>query len=68
MGIAAILGLINAAIPTISNLWVLIHNNDGSVTPVVLLNQADAGFAANLKQISDWSAAHPSTPAAKPAP
>ncbi len=66
MGIAAILGLINAAIPTISNLWVLIHNSNGTVTPVVLLNQADAEFAANLKQISDWSASHPTT-ATKPA-
>lgn len=63
MGIAAILALINAAIPNITSLWILIHHNDGTVSPLVILNEADAQFAANLKQLSDWSAAHPSTKA-----
>ena len=63
MGIAAILALINAAIPNIASLWVLIHHADGTVSPLVILNDADAGFSANLTQISNWVAAHPVTTA-----
>lgn len=63
VGLAGILGLINAAIPNIVTTIMMIRNQDGTHTAVFYLDSADAQFAANQKQISDWMAAHQ---AAKP--
>jgi hypothetical protein len=55
----AIVSLINAATPGIASLIMLIKRNDGSVSVITLLDEADSQFDANIKQASDWLAAHP---------
>jgi hypothetical protein len=57
------LALINAILPIAANIITIIRNQDGTLTAVAYLDQADAQFATNAKQISDWFAAH-----GKPAP
>jgi hypothetical protein len=62
MGLTAILALINAAIPAVTNLIVLLKNEDGTVTAIV--TSAQAATAADIQAMQAWLAAHPSTPAA----
>lgn len=62
MGIGAILQLINLAIPAITNVIVAIKGQTGT-SVVVYLDQADAQFAENQKQVADWLAAHGKTAA-----
>lgn len=60
MGTAiAIVNLFNAASPGIASLIAMIRKKDGTVSVVVMLDEADAQFAANIKQAQDWLAAHP---------
>jgi len=48
----AIVNLLNDATPGIANLILLIKNQDGTISVGAILDQADAAFDANLKQIS----------------
>jgi hypothetical protein len=54
-----IMNLINAAAPGIAQLILLIKRNDGTVSVVALLDEADAQFDANIQQAADWLKAHP---------
>ena len=54
-----IVQLLNAAVPGIAQLILLIRNKDGTISVGTLLDQADAQFDANVKQAADWIAAHP---------
>lgn len=54
MGILAILQIINAAAPAITNLITVIRHKDGTTTTLVLLDEADAQFADNQAQIVKW--------------
>lgn len=67
MELLALLQLLNAASPVIGSLIVAIKHTDGSLSATVILDQADANFAANQKQVSDWLAAHQTAAAAKKA-
>ena len=66
MPLAAILQILNLALPAASSLIVAIRGADGSASAIVYLDQADTQFAANQAQITDWLAAHGKV-AAKPA-
>lgn len=61
MGIQAILGLINAALPTVGNLIVAIKNANGTVDIGVLTSQANAADQTYIQTVSQWLAAHPAT-------
>lgn len=66
--IQAILTLINAAIPGVTNLIVAIKDAKGAVSIGTLLSSADATFDATVQQAQAWLAAHPaSTVATEPA-
>jgi hypothetical protein len=54
-----ILQLLNAATPGIASLIAVFRKTDGTVTVINFLDQADATVDANMKQITDWMAAHP---------
>lgn len=54
----AIVNLFNAATPGIASLITMIKKKDGTVSVVVMLDEADAQFAANIKQAQDWLANH----------
>lgn len=58
MGAIAVVELLNAAAPGIASLIVMIRGNDGKLTVLQVLDQADAQFDTNLKQATDWLAAH----------
>ncbi len=64
MGLAALLQLFNAAAPTIGSLILLIRHKDGTLSATAILDETDAQFAANQKQITDWLAQHPGAPVA----
>lgn len=70
MGIAAILQLLNLAIPAGFQIYTLIHDQaSGTTTLIVSLNAADAANTATLQAIAAWSAAHPTgTTAVTPPP
>lgn len=55
--------LIAIALQLGANIIALIRHKDGTLTLMPLLDAADASFTANLKQMSDWAAAHPQAPA-----
>lgn len=55
----ALINLLNAATPGIATLLVMLRQKDGTIAVVTLLDEADAQFAANLKQAQDWLASHP---------
>lgn len=60
MGIAAILSLIQVALPLGIQVFAAFkRNTDGTTDIQVTLKQADAAFDADLKQVADWRAAHP---------
>jgi hypothetical protein len=61
MNLSAILALINTAIPAVSNLIVLLKNEDGSVTAIVA--SAQAATAADIQAMQAYLAAHPANPA-----
>lgn len=54
----AIVNLFNVATPGIASLITMIKKKDGTVSVVVMLDEADAQFAANIKQAQDWLANH----------
>ncbi len=58
MPLAALLQILNIAAPIVANVIVAIRNNNGATSAIVYLDAADADFAANQKQVSDWLAAH----------
>jgi hypothetical protein len=59
MGLAlAIVTLLNAATPGIAQLILMIKKNDGTISVVQMLDEADSQFDANMKQASDWLKAH----------
>jgi hypothetical protein len=49
-----IVNLINAATPGVAQLILLIRNSDNTVSIGTILDQADAQFDANIKQIEEW--------------
>lgn len=51
--------LLNTAAPGIAQLILLIKRNDGTISVVSLLDEADGKFDANIKQAGDWLKAHP---------
>lgn len=51
--------LFNTIEPGIASIVTLIRKKDGTISVVTYLDEADAQFAANLKQITDWFAANP---------
>lgn len=55
----ALVNLFNAATPGIASLIAMIRREDGTVAIVVMLDEADAQFSANLQQAKEWLAAHP---------
>jgi hypothetical protein len=60
MGLALqILSLLNAATPGIASLITVLRKPDGTITVLQFLDQAEAQVDANIKQLSDWLAAHP---------
>lgn len=59
-----ILGILNIAIPEVAQLITIIRHKDGTQTAVVYLDEADANFNANQKQIADWFASKGKTPPA----
>ena len=61
--VAAILQLINLALPAITTLIVAIKGKNGGMSAVVYLDEADAQFAENQQQIADWLKAHGKAPA-----
>jgi hypothetical protein len=54
-----ILTLLNTAAPGIASLIMLIRRDDGTISVVTLLDEADAQFDANIKSAGDWLKAHP---------
>ena len=61
MPFAAILALINAAIPTVASLIVAIKGTGGTDSIGVLLDSADANFDKTITDTTAWLAAHPAT-------
>jgi hypothetical protein len=68
MGIAAILQLLNIAIPNIVSVVTVIRNANGTNSAIFYLDQADSQFAQNSADLGAWLAAHslPQAPAPKP--
>lgn len=64
MGIAAILQILNLALPAIGSLIVAIRGSNGGVSAIIYLDQADATFAADQQQVADWLKSHGKPPAA----
>jgi hypothetical protein len=58
MGAIAVVELLNAAAPGLANLIVLIRHKDGGLSVLQVLDEADAKFSSNLKEATDWLAAH----------
>lgn len=56
MNIAAILALINAAVPAVTNLVMLIKNDSGGTT--VIISSAETATAADITNMQAWLAAH----------
>ncbi len=59
MGIAEIFTLLNAAIPGIESLYMLVKKKDGTVGVITMLDEADSQFTENVKQAEKWLAEHP---------
>ena len=57
-----IVTLLNAAAPGIAQLILMIKKNDGTVSVVAMLDEADAKYTDNMKQAADWLKAHSKTP------
>ena len=54
----ALATLLNTAAPGVASIIMMIRNKNGTVTIMPLLDEADAQYAENIKQASDWLAAH----------
>jgi hypothetical protein len=54
-----ILNLLNLAAPGIAQLILLIKRNDGTLSVVTLLDEADGQFDKNIQQAGDWLKSHP---------
>jgi hypothetical protein len=59
MGFAAILQLLNIAIPNIVSVITVIRNANGTNSAIFYLDQADSQFAQNQQDLGAWLAAHP---------
>lgn len=60
MPIAAILQIVNLALPLATKIIVGFKKNaDGTTDINLTITQTDEQFNANLKQTTDWFAAHP---------
>ena len=62
--LALVLGIIqaaNALAPDIAHLIVVVKHTNGSVSVITSLSEADATFAANMKQVNDFLAAQGKT-------
>ena len=62
MNIAAILQLLNLAIPAVTNLVLLIKDSSGSTTAIISSTQQ--ANAQDIAQIQAWLQAHQTQPAA----
>lgn len=49
-----IVQLLNAVTPGIAQLIIMIRNNDGTISVVTLLDEADAKFKDNIQKAKDW--------------
>jgi hypothetical protein len=58
MGLLAILQLINAATPIVTNLILAVKHKDGSMTTVAILDEADAAFSQNMADAQAWLKLH----------
>ena len=58
MDLQALLAILNIAAPLVGSVIVAIKNANGTTSVMTILDSADAQFAANQKQISDWLALH----------
>jgi hypothetical protein len=58
MGPQVLLGLLNLAIPQIATVIIAVRHQNGSVSILATLDEADAQFEQNRKEIADWMAAH----------
>lgn len=58
----ALVQLLNTASPGVASLVALIRRKDGGLNVLVVLDEADAQFDANLKQAADWLAKNPQKP------
>ena len=68
MPIQAILALITAAVPGVTNLILAIKNaSNGQTTLVASISAADAEFDQTIQQAQTWLAAHTTAAAAAPA-
>lgn len=60
MGLALmIMQLLNTAAPGIASLITILRKPDGTITVLQFLDSAEAKVDANIKEITDWMAAHP---------
>jgi hypothetical protein len=67
VNIQAILALVNAAIPAVTNLVLLIKNDQGGTT--VIISSAEKASATDIQNMQAWIAAHQTatpTPVAPP--
>ena len=62
--LAGILQIINLIIPAIGSVIVAIKGANGGMSAIIYLDEADAQFAANQKQIADWLASKGKAPVA----
>ena len=60
--ILKIMNLLNSATPGIAQLVLLIRQNDGTLTVVATLDEADKQFDANIATAKAWLESHPKTP------
>ena len=54
----ALLTLFNAASPGIASLILLIKRDDGKISVVALLDEADAKFSDNISKAKKWLESH----------
>lgn len=54
-----IVDMFNATAPGVASLIMLIRRNDGTVSVVTMLDEADAKFGENITKAKDWLATHP---------
>jgi hypothetical protein len=54
----ALVTMLNAATPGIVQLIMMIRKNDGTVSVVAMLDEADKQFAENMNMALEWLKAH----------
>lgn len=58
MELLALLQLLSAAGPAIGNVIVAIKSSNGTINPLIILDQADANIDKNKQTVNDWLASH----------